>query len=113
MKNAEEHYVGLLNKMRAQGAHYNPETLYIGTMLSHKKVEIDGLILDEEDFLVADYLKKGYSMPLVTPYVYNGDHDTKDAIKRKNHGLKKGDKVAVMKCENTDTYVIFCKVVSA
>lgn len=113
MKNAEEHYIGILKNMRDQGAHDNPETLYIGTMLSSKKVEIDGLILDDEDFLIADYLKEGYSMPLVTPYVYNSYHDTKDAVKRKGHGLKKGDKVAVMKCENTDTYVIFCKVVSA
>lgn len=113
MRNAEEHYIGLLHSMRDQGAHDNPETLYIGTMLSSDSVEVDGLQLDSDDILIADYLKEGYSMPLVTPYVYNSEFSKKSAVKRDGSGLKKGDTVAIMKCENTDTYVILCKVVSA
>jgi len=112
MKNAEEHYANMLQFMRNQGAHDNPETLYIGTMLSSNSVEVDGLKLDEDDFLIADYLKSGWDMPLTSPY-WNGYYNTKDSITRKGSGLKKGDTVAIMKCENNDTYVILCKVVSA
>lgn len=113
MENAEEFYSSIMDNMRSEGAHDNPETLYIGTMLSSNSVEIDGLKLTEEDILIADYLKAGYSMPLVTPYVYNSNFNTSGSVKRSGSGLKKGDLVAVMKCENNDTYVILCKVVSA
>ena len=113
MENAEEHYSGMLEVMRNQGKHDNPETLYIGEMLSSNSVEVDGLKLTEDDFYIADYLKAGYSMPLVTPYVYNSSFNTSGSVKRSGSGLKKGDKVAIMKCENNDTYVVLCKVVSA
>jgi len=112
VENAEEYYTDLLEKMRAQGSHDNPETLFIGEMLSSTSVEVDGLKLTEDDFYIPDYLKAGYSMPLVTPYVYNSNFNTSGSVKRSGSGLKKGDKVAIMKCENNDTYVVLCKVVS-
>jgi len=112
VKNAEEHYANMLQFMRDQGAHDNPETLYLGTMLSSDSVEIDGLKLEAEDILIADYLKEGWEIPVTQPY-WVGYYSTKESIVRKGSGLKKGDIVAVMKCENNDTYVILCKVVSA
>lgn len=113
MENAEEYYSSIMDNMRNEGSKDNPETLYIGTMLSANSVEIDGLKLTKDDIVIADYLKKGYSMPLSTPYVKDSSFNTCGSATRGSSGLKKGDTVAIMRCENTDTYVILCKVVSA
>lgn len=116
MQNAEEHYAGMLNFMREEGSYGNPETLYIGTMLSENSVEVDGLKLEKDDLLFNEKLLKPVLTKLKFTIQTSGgvshSHSWEDQstyIKP----LKKGDLVAVMKCENNDTYVVLCKVVSA
>lgn len=107
MENADQNYSEFLELMRNQGRMDNPQTLFIGTVKtwasdnSKIEIEVDDLILDQEDILVADYLMDGFKFPLKT---------TNPAVKK--GGLKKGDLVAVMKCNDNDTYVILAKVVS-
>lgn len=112
MENAEQNYADFLGMMRTEGAHDNPETLLIGTMLSSNSVEVDGLTLYRGDLYFADYLMEGFSYPLRTPYVYDSYFNRSSSAVRST-GLKKGDKVALMKCANNDTYVVLAKVVSA
>ena len=116
MENAEQYYGDLLNSMRKEGSHDNPETLYIGTMLSSDSVEVDGLKLDKEDLLFNEMLLKPVLTKLSFTIQSSGGEshshswtDNSTYIKP----LKKGDRVAIMKCENNDTYVVLCKVVSA
>ena len=124
MENADQNYSEFLELMRNQGRMDNPQTLFIGTVKtwasdnSKIKIEVDDLILDQEDILVADYLMDGFKFPLKTPYVssvtfghYDGSFKTTNPAVKKG-GLKKGDLVAVMKCNDNDTYVILAKVVS-
>jgi hypothetical protein len=116
MENAEEFYSSIMDNMRSEGGKDNPDTLFIGTMLSSHSVEVDGLKLDKDDLLFNEKLLK----PVLTRLSFSiqesggivhshGWTDNSTYIKP----LKKGDKVAVMKCENNDTYVVLCKVVSA
>lgn len=115
MENSDNVYGEFAGMMRGLGAMDNPETMLIGTVKTYTsskfEVEVDGLILDEDDVYIADYLTKGYSMPIETPYVYNSVFNTKSSIVRENRGLKKGDLVALMQCSDNDTFVVLCKVV--
>lgn len=117
MANADQFYAELMGVMREEGSKDNPETLLIGTMVSATSVEIDGLILEKDDIYIADYLMAGYQFPLKVPYVsdvsfghYDGSFKTTNPAVRAS-GLKKGDLVAVMKCNDNTTYVILAKVV--
>lgn len=116
MEDTDQNYIKFLEMMRNQGRKDNPQTLFIGTMKSATSVEIDDLILEGDDLYIADYLMEGYKFPLVTPYVSSVSfgsetYNTTNPAVRKS-GLKKGDLVAVMKCNDNDTYVILAKVVS-
>lgn len=116
MENADHNYSEFVEVLRDEGKKYNPQTLFIGTMKSATSVEIDDLILEGDDLYIADYLMEGYKFPLVTPYVSSVSfgsetYSTTNPAVRKS-GLKKGDLVAVMKCNDNDTYVILAKVVS-
>lgn len=117
MAEADQHYADFVDIMRKEGTRYNPETLYIGVMQDATTVEIDGLVLDKDDVYISAHLMKGYKFPLVTPYVssvtfghYDGSYGTTNPAVR-SEGLKKGDLVAVMKCNDNNTYVILEKVV--
>lgn len=117
MANADQEYAELMGVMRQEGSKDNPETLFIGTMRSATSVEIDGLVLDGDDVYIAAHLMAGYQFPLKVPYVsdvtfghYDGSFKTTNPAVRKT-GLKKGDLVAVMKCNDNTTYVILEKVV--
>ena len=118
MENADQLYFEFSQMMRDQGAYYNPETLYIGTVKrwdSKIQIEIDDLILDEDDLYIADYLMAGYKFPLKTSYVSSVNFGSETSGKTnpavRSEGLKKGDLVAVMKCNDNDTYVILSRVV--
>lgn len=117
MSGKDQFYADFMNVMREEGERNNPETLLIGTMLSATSVEIDGLVLEKDDIYIADYLMAGYQFPLKTPYVsdvafghYDGSFKTTNPAVRKT-GLKKGDLVAVMKCNDNTTYVILARVI--
>lgn len=123
--NADQNYAELAGLFRQMGGMDNPQTLFIGTVKTWKEdnskieIEVDDLILDQDDILVADYLMNGFRFPLETPYVssvtfghYDGSYKTVDtAVKHRKKGIKKGDLVALMKCNDNDTYVLLCKVV--
>lgn len=115
MANADQDYAELMGVMRDEGSKDNPETLYIGTMRSDTSVEIDGLVLDGDDVYIAAHLMAGYQFPLKTPYVssVNFGSETTSKINPavRSSGLKKGDLVAVMKCNDNTTYVILERVV--
>lgn len=117
MAKADQVCANLMDIMRQEGSKDNPETLFIGTMRSATSVEIDGLVLDGDDVYIAAHLMAGYQFPLKVPYVsdvtfghYDGSFKTTNPDVRKT-GLKKGDLVAVMKCNDNTTYVILEKVV--
>ena len=117
MAKADQVCANLMDIMRQEGSKDNPETLFIGTMRSATSVEIDGLVLDGDDVYIAAHLMAGYQFPLKVPYVsdvtfghYDGSFKTTNPAVRKT-GLKKGDLVAVMKCNDNTTYVILEKVV--
>ena len=103
MAKADQTCANLMEIMRQEGSKDNPETLYIGTMRSATSVEIDGLVL------------VGYQFPLKTPYVssvnFGSEITTKTNPAVRSSGLKKGDLVAVMKCNDNTTYVILERVV--
>lgn len=103
MDNAENVYGNFAGLMRGLGSMDNPETLVIGQVKSTGskfEIEIDGLILDDDDLYVAEYLK--------TPYVTSVNFGSETTTKC---NLKKGDLVACMQCSDNDTYVVLCKVV--
>jgi hypothetical protein len=112
---ADQHYAELAGLFRDMGSRDNPTTLFIGTMKSATSVEIDGLVLEKDDIYMADYLLAGFEFPLKRSYVSSVNFGsetygtTNPAVR--STGLKKGDLVAVMKCNDNDTYVILCKVV--
>lgn len=112
MAKADQVCANLMDIMRQEGSKDNPETLFIGTMRSATSVEIDGLVLEGDDVYIAAHLMAGYQFPLKVPYVsdvtfghYDGSFKTTNPAVRKT-GLKKGDLVAVMKCNDNTTYVI-------
>jgi len=113
--NADQHYAELAGLFRHMGSMDNPQTLFIGVMKDATTVEIDDLVLDKDDIYIADYLMAGFKFPLKTSYVSSVNFGsetygiTNPAVR--STGLKKGDLVAVMKCNDNDTYVILCKVV--
>lgn len=115
MANADQDYAELMGVMRDEGSKDNPETLFIGTMRSATSVEIDGLVLDGDDVYIAAHLMAGYQFPLKTPYVSSVNFGSETTGKTnpavRASGLKKGDLVAVMKCNDNTTYVILEKVV--
>lgn len=109
MAKADQVCANLMDIMRQEGSKDNPETLFIGTMRSATSVEIDGLVLDGDDVYIAAHLMAGYQFPLKVPYVsdvtfghYDGSFKTTNPAVRKT-GLKKGDLVAVMKCNDNTT----------
>ena len=116
---SDQYFAEMLGMMREQGRKDNPTTIQLGVMQSANSVKIDDLVLNAEDLYIADYLKQGYTFPLVTPYVssvtfweHDGSYTTENtAIKAS--GLKKGDLVTVQKLHNTNRYVILAKVVDA
>lgn len=114
MENSDNVYGEFAGMMRGLGSMDNPETLLIGQVktctASKFEVEVDGLVLDEDDLYIADYLKKGFSFKLETPYVYDSYFNTKSSAVRDNR-LNKGDLVALMQCSDNDTFVVLCKVV--
>ena len=111
MAKADQTCANLMEIMRQEGSKDNPETLYIGTMRSATSVEIDGLVLDGDDVYIAAHLIAGYQFPLKTPYVCGSETTTKTNPAVRSSGLKKGDLVAVMKCNDNTTYVILERVV--
>lgn len=102
MAKADQTCANLMEIMRQEGSKDNPETLYIGTMRSATSVEIDGLVLDGDDVYIAAHLMAGYQFPLKTPYVSSVNFGSETTSKTnpavRASGLKKGDLVAVMKC---------------
>lgn len=115
MAKADQTCANFMEIMRQEGSKDNPETLYIGTMRSATSVEIDGLVLDGDDVYIAAHLMAGYQFPLKTPYVssvnFGSETTTKTNPAVRSSGLKKGDLVAVMKCNDNTTYVILERVV--
>ena len=83
---SDHYYAEMLNMMREQGKKDNPTTLQLGVMQSATSVKINDLILEADDFYIADYLVAGYT-------------------------LNKGDLVAVQKLNDSNMYVILARVV--
>lgn len=132
-----DHYLAeMLELMRSQGAKDNPVTLQLGVMQSANSVKVDDLVLNAEDLYIADYLVAGYTRKIKVPYVSGvtvdttqsdpfgtvdaqgqyHDPDTRTTTQSQitfSDGLKKGDLVAVQKLNDTNKYVILCKVVEA
>ena len=110
MAKADQTCANLMEIMRQEGSKDN-----IGTMRSATSVEIDGLVLDGDDVYIAAHLMAGYQFPLKTPYVssvnFGSETTTKTNPAVRSSGLKKGDLVAVMKCNDNTTYVILERVV--
>lgn len=119
MENADNVYGEFAGMVRGLGSMDNPETLFIGEIktctASKFEVEVDGLILDEDDVYIADYLKYGYEFPLSTSYVsevhFGSETTTKQSKAVRGNRLKKGDLVALMQCSDNDTWIVLCKVV--
>lgn len=121
-------YTEMISMMREQGRKDNPTILQLGIMQSPNSVKINDLILNAEDFYVADYLISGYKHKIETPYVSDVSLDVKSGVydvksvtanvtKQDTityaEGLQKGDIVAVQRLNGTNKYVILAKVVQA
>ena len=113
---SDQYFAEMLTMMREQGRKDNPVTLQLGVMQGENSVKINELVLNSEDLYIADYLVKGYTFPLTTPYLtigsYGAGYGTAETAVR-SEGLKTGDLVAVQKLHNTNKYVILAKVVGA
>lgn len=72
----------LVEIMRQQGAHDNPETIQIATMKTDTDISFRGNTLDTSDYLKA-----------------SGLH------------LEAGDRIALFYCESINRFIVLCKVV--
>lgn len=79
---ADHYYTELLKLMRKQGAKDNPVTLQLGVVLSDGTVKVGDLVLEKDDFYLAEGLV-----------------------------LKDGDLIAIQRLNDTDMYVVLVKVV--
>ena len=59
-------YVEIITMMQKEGAKSNPPSFCLGKVVSETPLEIkvDELLLDTDDFLIADYLIEGYKRSL-------------------------------------------------
>ena len=97
-------YTKMLKMMRVQGAKYNPDGIEIGTVITSNPltIQLDGLPLNRDNLLSADYLLIGYSRTVTIPSTDATEINFTD-------GLKKDDQVALIKINKTK-YLILCRI---
>jgi hypothetical protein len=100
--------------MREEGAKLNPPSIIIGEVISPQPtlvIKADGIQLDKEDVLVADYLLKDFTRQIQTtaldPELWSNTSQIKFV-----ESLNAGDKLAIMPTIDKQTYIVICKVVS-
>lgn len=99
-------YTEMLKLMQTQGAKSNPVTLQLGVVHSGGKIKIGDLILNPDDYYLAEHLKVGYKLT----YQFG---DSKTTLEIIDNELKVGDLVAIQQLNDTDRYVVLEKVVEA
>lgn len=99
-------YTEMLKLMQTQGAKSNPVTLQLGVVQSGGKIKIGDLILNSDDYYLAEHLKAGYKLTY-----QSGEYVT--SIELIDNELKAGDLVAIQQLNDTDRYVVLEKVVEA
>lgn len=108
IKNPYSHIMGM---MRHQGSLDNPPTVTIATVLSLDPLTISvdkELQVDSDNIKIADYLLSGYQRQATI-----SSADITNEPMQFTDGLKVNDELAVIPTADGQTYIIFCKVVSA
>lgn len=103
---SDHFYTEMIKLMQTQGAKHNPVTLQLGVVQSGGKVKIGDLILNPDDYYIAEHLKTGYT-------ITHKDGDTTVTHELVGNEIKAGDMVAIQKLNDTDIYIILTKVVEA
>lgn len=113
-------YSGLINLMREQGSKYNPPGLILGEVKSPPpqiNIKVGDIQLDKDNLYIADYLLPNYKRD----YILEGTLTLNDTstytttgttTETTNDTLKIGDLVVLQKVENTNKFILFCKVVT-
>lgn len=110
-------YERLIKVIREEGAKNNPPMIELGTMVSEKRCDIGGVILEAEDLYIAEHLMGEYEVK-ISMDARADINSTSSNVKINNQKamckqtLKAGDVVLVYRL-NEERYVIIEKVVGA
>ena len=101
-------YERIIQQMRKSGQYYNAPVPQIGVVSSDKKIKIDNLVIDKDDYLIDCNLRLTDSGRVY----FHTDSEGRSLAEYKKNVLSEGDRVLVMKLANSEQYIILAKVVS-
>ena len=101
-------YERIIEQMRKSGKYYNAPVPQIGIVSSDKKIKIDNLVINKDDYLIDCNLRFTESGRVY----FHTDSEGKSLEEYKKNILSEGDRVLIMKLENSEQYIILAKVVS-
>ena len=100
-------YERIIEQMRKSGKYYNAPTPQIGVVSSGKKIKIDNLVINKDDYLMDCNLRFSDSGRVY----FHTDGTGESLSEYKKNILSEGDRVLVMKLENSEQYIVLSKVV--
>ena len=112
-------YERIIEQMRKSGKYYNAPVPQIGVVSSGKKIKLDNLVINKDDYLIDCNLRFSDSgrvyfhkeKPSGGEYLSTSEHNA-TMEEYKNNILNEGDRVLIMKLANSEQYIILAKVVS-
>ena len=100
-------YERIIEQMRKSGKYYNAPVPQIGIVSSDKKIKLDNLVINKDDYLMDCNLRFSDSGRIY----FHTDNAGESLSEYKMNILSEGDRVLVMKLANSEQYIVLSKVV--
>ena len=100
-------YERIIEQMRKSGKYYNAPVPQIGIVSSGKKIKLDNLVINKDDYLMDCNLRFSDSGRIY----FHTDSAGSSISEYKGNILSEGDRVLVMKLANSEQYIVLSKVV--